>query len=967
MILDSGNYNQLENLFNQALELPPEQRAAFALQACGENTVLHTKLIGMLERESNHDETILAEPGAPPVPEKIGPYKIIRPIGEGGFSLVYLALQEKPLRRQIALKVLKPGLDSHAILARFEAERQALAMMSHDGIARIFDAGATERGRPYFAMEYVPGLPITEYCDRHKLGNRQRLDLFNAVCNAVHHAHQKGVIHRDLKPSNILVADSDGHPQVKVIDFGIAKATATDRDDQTMFTMDGQVIGTPEYMSPEQAGFGPGDVDTRTDIYSLGVLLYELLTGVPPFSSDTLRQAGFAEVQRIIREVDPPRPSNRVSTLGAESVMVAELHQIAPKALIKQLRGELDWVVLKAMEKDRDLRYESPSALSADLQRYLDDKPLVARPPSTLYRFQKFSRRNKLGITVALALSLGMIGLTTGVTVALVQSNNQRAHMEKALTDVQQARDESLAVTKFLGDMLGAVRPYNLGRDATVRAVLDSTIMNLDSDLGDRPLIATQVRRTIGAAYADLGLLEEAEPALRQAFADHQRLLGPDHPQTLRSQDEICELLMWLDRNEEAEELYADLYARSFRINGLNNSLTISAMHQQGSALVELNRYAEAESLLEMSWQDAQTVLDHDSQMYLSFASNLANFYAETGRADEAAPLLNLVLENRIRIRGEEHPEVMEAWNNIALLYADQGRFQESIAPLTRALDLQDKLLGPEHFEALLVRNNLAAISGLLFRWTYAESLYTRGVELVRSDHEPSERITQHMINNLGYLALKQGQLDRAEKLLKEAYELRLEYYGEEHRDTRVSVNNMAELAMLRGEFSKAEKMHRRNIVVRSQLLGAEHQHTLASMANLGRVLALQGKTTEADTMLTAALDLARSTLPAGHRSTIAAACYWGRHQLAMDRPDEVEMVMSAMLAVADSALVDKDPLRGAVRVQLGFCAVKGGRFEEAELFLDEAVELVPENLTKVTPWRRDYFGVRNELLSARE
>jgi len=960
--LNSDIYRQLEQLFHQALELPEEERAAFIRQACGDNVDLLEKLTAMLEFAGNSEDSILDKPQTAPIPENIGPYKILHLLGEGGFSLVYLAQQEEPLRRKIALKVLKPGLDTHAILARFSAERQALAVMNHDGIARIFDAGATAQGRPFFAMEYVPGLPITEYCDRHQLCTRRRLELFTAVCNAVHHAHQKGVIHRDLKPGNILVAERDGRPQVKVIDFGIAKATAAHQEDQTMFTLHGQVIGTPEYMSPEQAGSGPGDVDTRTDIYSLGVVLYELLAGVPPFSRETLREAGFAEVQRIIREVDPPRPSTRVSALGDDSATVALQHQTATKTLIRQLQRELDWVVLKAMEKDRERRYESPFALGADILRYLEDQPLEARPPSRFYRLKKFSRRNKLGITVALALGLGLVGVATGVTVALVQSNKQRTVIEKSLADVQQARDESQAVTDFLGDMLGAVRPYNLGRDATVRAVLDSTMQNLDADLGDRPLIATQVRRTIGGAYADLGLIEKAEPVLLRAYEDHLRLLGPDHPQTLLSMDAVCDILMLQDRNEEAEKLYSELQLNYERLLGAGHIRTLAAMHQRGSALVELSRYDEAETLLVRSWRGAQTAVGHETQMYLSFASNLANFYAESGRPDEAAPLLNRVLEVVLKTRGEEHPAVMETWNNIAMLYADQGRFQECIEPLTHAHLLQDKLMGPQHYEALLIRNNLAAISGLLFRWAYAESLYATGVDLVRTYHEPSERITQHMINNLGYLAMRQGQLDRAEVLLREAYDLRLEYHGQRSRDTMVSENNLGELAMHRGDYSRAENMHRRNMALRSEILGPEHQHTLASMVNLGRVLELEGKSTEADSVLTSAYEMARRTLPEGHRATIAAACYWGRLRLAMGQFDEVELVMAPMLAVADSALVQNDPLRGAVRVQLSSCALQGGRLDEAGRFLGEADALLPVSLTRVTPWRQDYLTVRKKF-----
>ena len=341
---------------------------------------------------------------------QIGPYKLLEQIGTGGMGAVYVAEQKEPVRRKVALKVIKPGMDTRQVVARFEAERQALALMNHPNIAKVLDAGATDAGRPYFVMELVKGAPITEFCDQQKLDTRERLQLFIAVCQAVQHAHQKGLIHRDIKPSNVLVEMHDVLPVPKVIDFGVAKAIGQSLTDKTLHTGFDQMVGTPLYMSPEQAGQSSIDVDTRSDIYSLGVLLYEILTGHTPFERDTLRDAGFDEMRRMIREVDPPRPSARVSTLEAKVLStVSDCRKIESRRLSQQLRGELDWIVMKTLEKDRNRRYESANALAADVQRYLDDEPVMACPPSTVYRFQKYARRHKGLLAVSIAILTGTV------------------------------------------------------------------------------------------------------------------------------------------------------------------------------------------------------------------------------------------------------------------------------------------------------------------------------------------------------------------------------------------------------------------------------------------------------------------------------------------------------------------------------------------------------------------------------
>src|SRR5262245_42014060 len=370
----------------------------------------------------------------------IGPYKLVEQLGEGGFGVVFLAEQERPVRRNMALKIIKPGMDTRQVIARFEAERQALAMMDHPNIAKVYDAGATENGRPYFVMDLVQGVPITDYCDQCNLTTRERLELFITVCQAVQHAHQKGIIHRDLKPTNVLVAMQDGNPSPKIIDFGVAKAVGQRLTEHTLTTAFAQMVGSPLYMSPEQAELSPLGVDTRSDIYSLGVMLYELLAGTTPFDKDRLHDASYDELRRIIREEEPPRPSTRISTLAADlATTVAERRRTDARRLCEQVRGELDWIVMKCLEKDRNRRYETPSSLARDIERYLHDEPVQACPPSAVYRLKKFVRRNK----IAAAFVLLLVGAVAALAVSNIQT---RRNERRAITESAKAK----AVSDFL-------------------------------------------------------------------------------------------------------------------------------------------------------------------------------------------------------------------------------------------------------------------------------------------------------------------------------------------------------------------------------------------------------------------------------------------------------------------------------------------------------------------------------------
>src|SRR5262245_48253640 len=452
-----------EALFHEGLGLPSEQREGFLQKACGEDAELRREVTALLRASGVADrwlretdcESNREGPGT-----VIGRYKLREKVGEGGCGVVYVAEQEQPVRRRVALKIIKLGMDTRAVVARFEAERQALAMMDHPNIAKVLDAGATDLGRPYFVMELVRGIKITEYCDQHKASTPERLELFIKVCQAVQHAHQKGIIHRDLKPSNILVTLHDGVPVPKVIDFGIAKATEGRLTDATVYTQLHQFIGTPAYMSPEQAEMSGLDIDTRTDIYSLGVLLYELLTGVTPFDAQTLVQSGLDEMRRMIREEEPKRPSTRLSTLAmTDAAALMKRRQEKLPALVNLVRGDLDWIVMKCLEKDRTRRYETANGLAADLRHHLNHEPVLARPPSTAYWLQKAIRRNKLAFAAASAIGAALV---VGLAIALVALAKERAANARAERQTRLANQRMVAALKhvetFLADDLPELR-----------------------------------------------------------------------------------------------------------------------------------------------------------------------------------------------------------------------------------------------------------------------------------------------------------------------------------------------------------------------------------------------------------------------------------------------------------------------------------------------------------------------------
>jgi serine/threonine protein kinase/tetratricopeptide (TPR) repeat protein len=547
---------ELDDIFCNALELASvAERAGYLDRVCGDDPDLRRRVERLLDAHEGSD-SFLATPVAvaaaidEPIRDGpgtvIGPYKLLEQIGEGGFGVVFMAEQQQPVRRKVALKVLKPGMDTRQVIARFEAERQALALMDHPNIAHVFDGGETVSGRPYFVMELVKGLPITEFCDQDRLSVRERLELFVKVCQAVQHAHQKGIIHRDLKPSNVLVTLHDGTPVVKIIDFGIAKATGQQLTEKTLFTNFAQLVGTPLYMSPEQAALSGLDVDTRSDIYALGVLLYELLTGTTPFDRERLRTATFDEIRRIIREEEPPKPSSRMSTLCQAATAAGAHRKSAPKRLSQMFRGELDWIAMKCLEKDRDRRYETASALALDLERYLHDEPVQACPPSAAYRLRKFARRHWAALAIAGLLAVVLPAAVAGLAVSNVLISREKEAKDQALQQAQ-ANAEDAERQRGL-----AQANLQLARKA-VDEVYEQLVGEFNASGRYEHHLAQKFQQKTLAFYQEFARLQETDPELRFGVARAQVRVAEIHFnfwQLGRAEEAVTQAIALLDEIE---------------------------------------------------------------------------------------------------------------------------------------------------------------------------------------------------------------------------------------------------------------------------------------------------------------------------------------------------------------------------------------------------------------------------------
>ena len=685
--MTSRRHQRLTAVFLRASELPEEERRAYLEQACGDDADLRARVERMLQAEEHPPEIL--EPGAvgcvvdledEALPERIGPYRIEEKLGEGGMGVVFRAEQERPVRRQVALKLIKLGLETKQVLARFETERQALARMNHPAIAHVHDAGMTEQGRPYFAMEYVDGRPITDYCDARRLGVDERLELLMQVAEGVQHAHQKGIIHRDIKTSNVLVTEVDGKPLPKIIDFGIAKATEQLAGDRTSLTQAGQVFGTPASMSPEQLASDAQDVDTRTDVYALGVLLYELLVGRLPFESND--GEGLDELKRMIREDEPPSPATRAATLGDEAALVAAARHEHPVSLRRRLRGELDWITMRALAKERERRYATPAELAADLARHLRDEPVLAGPPSRLYRARKFVRKHRMAVSFAAVLLILLVAFAVAIT-----READRADRAAVLANeqAQRARDElrhAEGVSAFLIQLFEASGSQGPGGEcASVCDVVDGAIGDLEQ-LGDQPFLQSRLMLMLGKIIQDEGSVVEGRARLNRALSDMDQ-----RPDTIDFLEEAAWKTVILRRLDEAELTFEHLVKVRERKLGARDPETLMTRAELGRVYTLQNRLEEADTRISATLQTMRSALGEEHPYTLRTIGYLASVLWRQGRIDDMGLLLGAALQDMQRVLGDGHYITLATLYNLARVEARRGEKARAFDYLRRAMD----------------------------------------------------------------------------------------------------------------------------------------------------------------------------------------------------------------------------------------------------------------------------------------
>jgi len=807
-----------------------------------------------------------------------GRYKLREEIGEGGMGTVYLAEQTQPVKRKVALKLIREGMGSRALLARFESERQALALMDHPNIAKVFDAGTTESGRPFVVMELVKGIPVTNYCDEHRLDLPARLALFRQICSAVQHAHQKGIIHRDLKPTNILVESHDGRPVPKVIDFGLAKATSgMQLSEHSLYTAFGTVAGTPLYMAPEQASFNAVDVDTRADIYALGVILYELLTGSTPIRRETFKKAALDEMLRMIREVEPPTPSSRISTSETLPNVAANRH-IEPTRLGRFVRGDLDWIVMKALAKDRQRRYDSAIGLANDIERFTNHEPVSAGPPTAAYRLMKFLRRNRGRVIAASLMLLALVGGIIGTTWGLIEANRQRGiaegrrkEAEKRLGQKDKANEILLSIFRDLDAQGSDIESLPL--PARLAQRLDAATAEIVGDATDDPLGVARMQLALGKAQLGLGYAERAIDLCTRARATFTAHLGPDHPDTLS-----C--MRWL------------------------------ATGYQDAGKVDLVVPLFEETLALMKGK-----LGPDHPDTLSCMNGLAVGYRRINRTDLAIPLYEEVLKGRRSRLGPDDPSTLQTMNNLAVAYQFANKLDLALPLYEETLALKNVRLGPEHPETLATMTNLGQGYQFAGQLDRALPLLEETLALRKARLDPDHPDTLKTMNILATSYQDAGQLDRALPLLEETVARAKSRLGPEHPDTLGSMGDLALGYRAAGQLDRALP-----ILVEAASLwkqkkaGANAPGYTIALGHLGLVQVESGMWARAESTLRECLAIQESRQPDSW-STFNTQSVLGGAFLGQKRYDEAEPLFRAGYE-GMARRADKIPLRDRVRVR---------------------------------------------------
>lgn len=795
-----------QEIFSGALERTSEvSRSAYLQAACAGQPEMRARIEALLRAAESAGGFLGEEAAAAPEEAgvRIGRYRLREQIGEGGFGIVYVAEQEQPVRRTVALKIIKLGMDTRAVVARFEAERQALAMMDHPNIARVLDGGATEGGRPYFVMEYVRGVPITTFCDQRALGVRDRLELFVQVCRAVHHAHQKGIIHRDLKPSNILITTDVDQPQAKVIDFGIAKATREPLTEHALLTRLHLFVGTPAYMSPEQVGLGDIDVDTRSDIYSLGALLYEVLAGVPVLDSQALLAAGYAEVQRTIHHVEPALPSQRVAALAAEEKQrVAHDRGCGPPRLIASLRGDLDRVVAKCLEKDRTRRYETTDDLAQDILRHLNDEPVHARSATVAYRAVKFVRRHRHGVAAA-AVALALV----------IASSGYHTHRLAVARDRAQAEARKAAkVGELLTELLTAGDPFRSPAPggAGANGILDAGLARARTEFAQQPDVQVQIFNAIGRVFLRRGEHDKALPILNEALAAGRMLDRPGAP----TAQTLCDLgVLWRERcdYERAVTLINEaLELRRRLLGNENNEVAIT--------LVELGRA-----------------------------------YFQLERVEQAEPVFREALAIRRRVLGDAHRETATSFGDVGLALWQKGDLAGAEPHLMQSLAVHRRALGPDHPNVAQAMANVALLKFEEKELAAAETLWRGAIDIMRRAMGERHWRVARLLLHVGAVAREQGRIAEAALVLDDARQMVAVSLGTEHSLMATLEVERARVHLAAGQPAEAEALLRHALTVHGRIHGDTSWRIATLRSLLGAALMDLGRGAEAKSMLVAA------------------------------------------------------------------------------------------------------------------
>ncbi len=914
--------NEIE-LFSAALKLSAADRAKFLDLACKGNPELRGQVEGLLKAHFD-SATLPHEPADKPIDRRRietmaqsrptetpgtmigGRYKLIEAIGEGGMGSVWLAEQGEPVKRLVALKLIKAGMDSKLVLARFEVERQALALMDHPNIARIIDGGLTETGAPFFVMELVKGVPITEYCDTRKLTPIQRLELFVPVCQAIQHAHQKGIIHRDIKPNNVLIALYDDRPVPKVIDFGLAKATGQSLTEKSLNT-GFNVVGTPQYMSPEQATFNQMDIDTRSDIYSLGVLLYELLAGSPPFKRQDLENAGFLEILRVIREEDPPRPSTKLST--AEGLPgISSCRGTEPKKLTGLLRNELDWIVMKSLEKDRARRYVTANGFAADINRYLAGEAVLAHPPSRVYRLQKFLRKNK-GLVLAanlvlLALLAGVVGTSFGLFRA-----NRSAESAKIATKVAENRRAEAEDQKSRAEAGEKLAEYRLAlvqaekkRVEEEKQISQALLDFLQNKLLGQADFTTQANALIKSG----GTVSDAKknPTIREL----------------------------LDR--AAGELTEEKIESSFPHQPLVQAEILNAV---GITYKGQGEFELATEFLERSLSIRKRHLGSNDPEFLRSMNSLALAYQKAGKLDLALPLLEETLELMVVQFGQDYEDSVAVMNNLGMVYHDVGQSARALPLLEQAIALKRAKVGNEHPDTLTIVSNIAVVCEATGNVDRAIVFYEEANQLQKAllgaDHPDSFAL----MNNLASAYLKARKPELAIPLFEKSLEFFKKKFGPEHPDTSTIMNNLAEAYRVTGKLNLALPLFEQSLAIDKVKLGPDHPGTLVSMHNLARAYQGAGNLDSALPLLEEVLRQFKAQLGNEHPNTIRSMVSLGDAYLEVGRPDNAIPLYEDVMRFQEISLGRQHAETLRTVAYLGISYKEAGRLNEGMLLLEEA------------------------------